>query len=172
MGILTISILILVIILVIFFFLYKKIIAVAAFFIFVVFIGSIVCILSALFFPQIYKSGAELLVKDSSFGTELKNFDGTITNIENLPTSVVNSIGNLFGQNSQTQTFKSDLYNQFVDFTGSLIRIMVLIVAIILMVISVYVRYSYAGVIESEKLSKRVLELEREIRSMKGIQRA
>lgn len=169
MDILTASILIFVIILILFFFLYKRIVAVAALFIFLLFITSIIFTISALFLPQLYKTGAEVLVKDTPFAQQLKYADGTFTEIGKLPSSIIGTIGNLFGQNNQTQEFKTDLYNQFVDFFGGLLRILVLVIALIIMLVSVYVRFSYSGLVESQKLEKKVKELEKEINLIKGI---
>jgi len=169
MDILQISILILVIFLALSFIFYRKVIHVTSIFIALLFIVSIVLSLAAVFVPQLYKSGAEILLKDTPFAVQLKSFDGTITDISKLPTSIIGSIGNLFGQNNTTTEYKSDLYNQFINFAGGLIRIMTLIFAIIIMLISVYVRYSYSGVIESEKLARKVNELEKEVNLLKGI---
>ncbi|MEO6728290.1 MAG: hypothetical protein ABIM99_00040 [Candidatus Dojkabacteria bacterium] len=172
MQILTVAILILVIFLTLSFFFYKKVIHVTSLFITLIFFLSVALSLSALFLPQLYKSGAELALKDAPFGVQLKNFDTTMTDIGKIPTSIIGSLGNLFGQNNQSAEYKSDLYNQFIDFSGGLIRIMVLIFSLIIMFISVYVRYAYSGVLESDKLARKVSELEKEVNSLKGINRA
>ncbi len=172
MNVLQLALLILVIFLALSFIFYKKVIHVTSLFITLIFLASVVFSLSAIFFPQVYKSGAELVLRDTPFATQLKSFDTSITEISKIPTSILGTLGNLFGQTNNTQEYKSDLYNQFIDFAGGLIRVMVLIFAIILMLLSVYVRYSYSGVIESEKLARKVEELERQINAFKGIHKA
>lgn len=169
MNILQIALLIIVILLLISFIFYKKVIHVTSLFIVLIFFASLLFSISAIFLPGVYKTGAELVFKDTPFAQQLKNADGTFTEIGKIPANIINSIGNIFGGNNQTQEFKTDLYNQFIDFAGSLIRIMVLIFGLILMLISVYVRYSYSGVIESEKLSRKLHELEKEVNLLKGI---
>ncbi|MFS8131174.1 MAG: hypothetical protein ACMG57_04300 [Candidatus Dojkabacteria bacterium] len=169
MNILQLALLILVIFLILSFVFYKKVIHVTSLFITLLFFASIIFSLSALFLPDLYKSGAELLLKDTQFATQLKSFDGTVTEISKLPTTILGSLNNLFGQTNTTQAYKSDLYNQFIDFSGGLIRIMILIFSIVIMVLSVYVRYSYAGVIETEKLSRKVNQLEQEMKALKGV---
>lgn len=171
MEIVQAAFIIIILLLLIFFVFYKKIIHVAAAFITIAFFISILLSLSAIFLPQIYKSGAELLIKDSDFGLQLKNLDNSFTQVGNLPNGILDSIGNIFGQNSERESYKSDLYNQFVDFTGSVLRIDLLIFAIIIMILSVYVRYSYSGLIESEKLARKVQELEKEVNLLKEIRR-
>jgi len=170
MNILQLALLILVTFLFLSFIFYRKVIHVTSLFITVIFFLSIILSLSAIFLPQVYKAGAELVLKDTPFATQLKSFDTSITDISKIPTSILGTLGNLLGQANTQQEYKSDLYNQFIDFAGGLIRVMVLIFGIIIMVISVYVRYSYSGVIESEKLARKVSELEKEVNLLKGIQ--
>lgn len=166
MTILQIAFLIIILVLFLFFIFYKKIIHVASIFVILIFFSSVALTLSAVFIPTLYKTGAEILVKDSDLGKQLKNLDDSFTQVGNVPNNILDSIGSIIGQ-APRESFKSDLYNQFIDFSGGLIRVMILILGIIIMVISVYIRYSYSGLIESQNLARKVRQLEQEVNSLK-----
>ncbi|MEP7103973.1 MAG: hypothetical protein ABI721_04675 [Candidatus Dojkabacteria bacterium] len=167
----TIQIILIVVItlLFLFFIFYRKVIHVAFVFITIIFFFSLISTIAAIFMPQLFQTGTEFLVKDTAFAVQLKNFDGTITEIGKLPTGVLNNIQNFFNQNNNsTSEFKSDLYNQFVIFVAGVLRIGVLVLGLFLMAISIYIRYSYSGLNESIKLKHRVDELENQLQMLQS----
>lgn len=122
------------------------------------FIASVVLALGSLFTPGVYRTVVDSSISETSFAKELRNADKTITDVGQSVNSVIGKIQTLFGSTPQ-QEYKSDLYNQFVDFITGLLRIIILVLSIIIMLVVTYFRYSYASIIEVKKLRKEMDEL-------------
>lgn len=161
MDIFTIAIVILVSILTITFIFYKKITFITFSFINLIFPILIVIALSTVFLPSIYKSLGESIVSNSPFGEQIKNVDTILTQAGETQNSIVGQIQNLFGQgNSNQEKYESDLFEKFAEFIGNTLRMFTLLLALILSVVVVYIKYAYSGVYEVERLKKRVEVLE------------
>ncbi len=143
---------------------YKKVIFISLSLINILFIISIIGIISALFLPSIYISTAELLFKDNAFGNSLLSIENFIEQIANIPSNIGNSIQNLIGRGSDSGTsFDSNLYNDFIKLISGILRIFSIVLSLIILVITTYFKYVYSGFISSRKLEKRVEELEQKL---------
>lgn len=162
------------IILSIFVFIFYKRIVVASFLLLnIIFALSLLSSLAALFAPFVFTAATESFLSNSSFGMQLQSADNTIKNVGNIPNDLKNRIEDLF--NREEQSNQSDLaetpglYVTFVNFISGLLRIFTLILATIVMVVSVYIRYAFGGLKETSRLEIRNTELEKRIQALELI---
>lgn len=133
----------------------------------------LVIALSALFLPQVYNSGADLMLRQAGTYTTIRSLDKNIAAIGNVPGNILGNLGNIFNSGGSTQTnsdkpgfLESQLYVSLINLIGFLLRIFTLILSLIGMGVVLYLSYSTAGVTQSAELQIRVKQLEERLSAL------
>ncbi len=123
---------------------------------------SFIVAMSALFLPVVYQGAAEVAFSEAQFSQQLKALDSTLTTAGNLPNNFIDKIHELLNQeNTDSREYKSELYPQFINLVGEVLRWVTFILAFVIMLLISYTRYAFSSVFQVDKLEKRVRELER-----------
>ncbi len=153
------------------FFLYRKIITCAFIILTIIFYISFAAAITTLFTPRIYTDVTEIVFEKTELGNQLLNLDKVVTTVGQTPGDIKNKIEDLISSDEEEKGetgFKSNVYPQFIKFLGSILRLFVFTISLILMLVITYIKYSYAGLMENINLHKRIDDLEQEIIKIKN----
>jgi len=148
---------------------YKKIVGISLLAIKIIFPLAVLIALSTLFLPTLYKSFVESNFQETTLAQNLKTVDKTLTQVSNVQINISNTINNFLGNgiNQQVDEYQSDLYSQVLEFMVGVLRVLILTLSIVILVFTLYIRYSFAGSFEVAALQKQINELRHEVESLK-----
>ncbi|MBE2279031.1 MAG: hypothetical protein IAE91_01450 [Ignavibacteriaceae bacterium] len=150
---------------------YKKILSVVIVTINAVFVLSLIAGITSLVLPQVYYGFTESKIEGTELANNLHSVDSTLTQISRVQISITNTINGIFNtdQQQEVQEYQSNLYQQVINLFSNLIRISILLISTILLLFTLYVRYSFSAVFQLNTLQKQIDELKNEISTLKGI---
>lgn len=120
--------------------------------------------LTAIFIPKTFEVLTEFAFEETGFAKELKTTDEVLTTVSETSDSIQDSIGKIFGQkDSEDKKAEVNLYDDFIKFLAGILRWITFILAILIMVLSTYLRYAFASVYDVKELRRRVYELEHRV---------
>lgn len=160
-----IVILIICLILVCMYIFYSRVILFLSVFLSVVFFLSLAGLITPIFTPGIYNSFVENLFNDAPLAEQFIKADESLNSVVGTSSEVRNDIergiNDLLGRETGEQNVADfSIYDSTISLLAGILRFFIFILSFVVAMFSVYVRYSYAGVIESNKLKHRVTELE------------
>ena len=118
-----------------------------------------------LFVPSTFKIIADNTFSKTEFGITLKNTDQGLTELAKIPSNLVGNIQNIFDK-SQDHTkpiISVDLYNTFITLIASIIRWGIFIISIFLILLILYLRYTFSSVFELRDLRREYRELKSKV---------
>lgn len=168
MNLIAIILLIFIAITALLFIFYRRVAVVFKFATILIFAISMILLVSAVLLPQTYHSFAESLFGSNNLATQLSTADQILEAVASVPAGVISGIQNLIGQNGNNQV-DVNLYNGYIDFIAGLMRITGILVGVLGVIISLYVRYSFAGMFEAIQLRKKIYDLENRIDQLENV---
>lgn len=147
---------------------YRRIINVSLVFVKALFVVSLLTSLITLSLPQLYTSFVEVRFSETVLAKDLISVDKTLTQVSKVQIGISNSLNNFLNTGSQEQLeeYESNIYKQTIDFMAGALRIIILVLSIVVMVFSLYIRYSFSGSFEVMSLQKQIDLLKKEVEEL------
>lgn len=148
---------------------YRRIINISLVFIKALFVVSLLTALITLFIPQLYTSFVEARFSETILAKDLISIDKTLTQVSKVQINISNSLNSFLNTGSQEQLeeYESNIYKQTIDFMSGVLRVIILVLSILILIFSLYIRYSFSGSYDVLTLQKQINELKKEVELLK-----
>lgn len=148
---------------------YRRILNLSLVFVKVLFVISLFTALITLLFPQLYTNFVESRFSETILAKDLISIDNTLTQVSRVQISISNTLNSFLNTGSQEilEEYESSIYMQTIDFMAGALRVIMLILSIVILIFTLYIRYSFSGSFEVISLQKQINELKKEIEILK-----
>lgn len=173
MDIITIIILLILILFVVVYWLRGKLVSLLSNSIHLIFVLSIVLVLTGLFLPQIHEITADMFLKSAGTYNNIVDIDKALPlqNLIDAPGNIFDQFKDLFNpqqedkdNNQNTGFFEENLYPSILSVTAALIRIFSIIIGFLGMGLVIYMSYIFSSTLDLERLKRKNIDLEERIK--------